>query len=226
MISLKKAGITYRSGLGLVSAEHFVALSEIDLEVFSGETIGVIGRNGSGKSTLLRLLARIYQPDCGTAIYNTSRIPLLSLSLGFDPELSGEDNALLSSMLLGASLKQAKNCLHNIFEFSELGRFIEKPVKTYSSGMRARLGFSVALQMQTDVLLIDEALAVGDSEFRRKSEKAIIEKISSNQTVVLVSHSIPEIVRICDRALWLEAGKIMAIGDPALVTEKYSECTS
>lgn len=225
LISLTDVGFTYRTLSGLFSIEKYQALKSISLEVFPGETLGVIGSNGSGKSTLLKVLARIYQPDEGEIVFNANKISLLSLALGFDARLSGVDNAILSSMLLGASLKEAKQKVAGIIDFSELGKFASHPVRTYSSGMRARLGFSVALNMKTDVLLIDEALAVGDAKFKAKSEKAIVEKLASSQTVVLVSHSGAQIKRLCDRAIWIEKGRIILSGETDFVTRKYAEAS-
>jgi lipopolysaccharide transport system ATP-binding protein len=221
LISLDGAGVAYKRSTGMLSSERFWALRDISLDINPGETLGVLGSNGSGKSTLLRLLARIYQPDAGSLRFSASKISLLSLSLGFDPELSGFDNAILSSMLLGATLREAKSKLDSIIAFSELGEFAAQPIKTYSSGMRSRLGFSVAINMNADVLLIDEALAVGDASFRKKSEEAILNLLSSDQTVVLVSHSIVQIVRLCDRAIWLKDGRLMADGDPESVAGQY-----
>lgn len=225
LIRLTDVGFTYRTLSGLFSIEKYQALKSISLEVFPGETLGVIGSNGSGKSTLLKVLARIYQPDEGEIVFNANKISLLSLALGFDARLSGVDNAILSSMLLGASLKEAKQKVAGIIDFSELGKFASHPVRTYSSGMRARLGFSVALNMKTDVLLIDEALAVGDAKFKAKSEKAIVEKLASSQTVVLVSHSGAQIKRLCDRAIWIEKGRIILSGETDFVTRKYAEAS-
>jgi lipopolysaccharide transport system ATP-binding protein len=206
-----------------MTIEKYQALKSINFEVLPGETLGVIGSNGSGKSTLLKILASIYQPDEGEIIFNARKISLLSLALGFDPRLSGLDNAVFSSMLLGATLKEAKEKVPGIVEFSELGESASHPVRTYSSGMRARLGFSVALNMQADVLLIDEALAVGDAHFTKKSEKAIVKKVTSSQTVVLVSHSAEQITRLCDRAIWIDKGEIKLVGDAGLVTEVYTK---
>jgi len=225
LIALKDVGFTYKTLEGMLKVVRFQALNSIDLAVFPGETLGVIGSNGSGKSTLLKILARIYRPDTGSIVFNTKKISLLSLGLGFDPNLSGVDNAILSSMLLGASLKESKRMVDRVVDFSELGEFAMRPVRTYSSGMRARLGFSVALNMHADVLLIDEALAVGDANFRVKSERAIVEKVTSSQTVVLVSHSEAQIKRLCDRAIWIDKGRIAQEGDPALVAKKYGEST-
>jgi lipopolysaccharide transport system ATP-binding protein len=222
LISLKNAGITYKTHTGLFSAKYFKALQNINLDIMAGETLGVIGANGSGKSTLLKLLARIYQPDFGTVRYRAKNVSLLSLSLGFNGELSARDNAILSSMLLGASFKEANQKLEKIIEFAELETFADNPLKTYSSGMRSRLGFSVALHMHTDVILIDEALAVGDAHFKAKSENALAKKISSDQTVVLVSHSAAQIIKLCDRAIWLKDGLIMGAGKPAKIADEYN----
>jgi lipopolysaccharide transport system ATP-binding protein len=222
LISLTEVGFTYKSLSGFFSTGKYKALSAINLEVFPGETLGVIGSNGSGKSTLLKVLAQVYWSDENAIVYNAKKISLLSLSLGFDARLSGFDNAILSSMLLGATFKEAKQKVEGIIDFSELGEFAGHTVRTYSSGMRARLGFSVALNMQADVLLIDEALAVGDAKFMAKSEKAIVEKVTSSQTVMLVSHSAAQINRLYDRAVWIEKGEIVLEGETDLVTQGYA----
>jgi len=226
LISLTDVGFTYRTLSGLFSIEKYQALKSINLDIRPGETLGIIGSNGSGKSTLLKVLARIYQPDEGRIEYRAKKISLLSLALGFDARLSGFDNAILSSMLLGATLKEAKEKVAGIIDFSELGEFASHPVRTYSSGMRARLGFSVALNMKADVLLIDEALAVGDAKFKAKSEKAIVERVTSSQTVVLVSHSGAQINRLCDRAVWVEKGEIVFSGETEVVTKMYAEAST
>ena len=223
LISLTDVGFTYRTLSGLFSIEKYQALNSINLEIRPGEALGIIGSNGSGKSTLLKVLARIYEPDEGKIVYNANKISLLSLALGFDARLSGFDNAILSSMLLGATLREAKQKVEGIIEFSELGEFASHHVRTYSSGMRARLGFSVALNMKADVLLIDEALAVGDAKFKAKSEKAIVERVTSSQTVVLVSHSGAQINRLCDRAVWIEKGEIVEQGNTDFVTGQYAK---
>ena len=225
LISLREAGFTYKSLNGMFKVSRFQALKSINLDILPGETLGVIGSNGSGKSTLLKILAGIYRPDAGSIVFKAKKISLLSLALGFDARLSGVDNIILSSMLLGASLDEAKEKVEEIVEFSELKEFARQPVRTYSSGMRARLGFSVALNMQADVLLIDEALAVGDAKFKAKSEQAIVKRLTSSQTVVLVSHSARQIKRLCNRAVWIESGEIVLEGDPVMVTKKYSEAS-
>ncbi len=226
LIHLTDVGFTYKTLTGMLSVCKYQALKSINLDVFPGETLGVIGSNGSGKSTLLKILARIYKPDVGSILFKAKKISLLSLALGFDARLSGVDNAILSSMLLGASLKDAKQKVEEIIEFSELGEFAIHPVRTYSSGMRSRLGFSVALNMHTDILLIDEALAVGDAKFKAKCEQAIVKKLTSSQTVVLVSHSAAQINRLCDRVVWIEKGEIVLAGDTELVTRQYAKSVS
>lgn len=226
VISLSSVGVSYKMSAGLFATKCFSALEDISLDVLSGETLGVIGANGSGKSTLLKVLARIYQPDTGSMRCEVDRVSLLSLTLGFDPQLSGYDNAILSSMLLGASLGDAKKKLPRIIEFSELGELAGNPIKTYSSGMRARLGFSIALFMKSDVLLIDETLSVGDAHFQLKSEQAIMDRISSSQTVVLVSHSSPLIQRVCNRVIWLHQGRIRKLGKPDEVINAYLRATA
>ena len=226
LISLVDVGFTYKTLTGMFRVDKYQAMKSINIEVRPGETLGIIGSNGSGKSTLLKIQARIYRPDSGSIEFNAKKISLLSLALGFDARLSGIDNAILSSMLLGASHRDAKEKVEEIIEFSELKEFASHPVRTYSSGMRARLGFSVALNMKTDVLLIDEALAVGDAKFRAKSEKAIVKRLSSSQTVVLVSHFGEQINRLCDRAVWIEKGEIVMSGETDLVTRKYAETSA
>ena len=201
----------------------FWALEDVTLEIYRGETVGVIGRNGVGKSTLLRLLAGIVSPDRGTIRFEIPcHTSLLSLQVGFIPQLTGWENAVLSGMLLGMRRKKIEACMDEIIAFSELGEFINQPISAYSPGMRARLGFSVAFQADPDILLFDEALGVGDAEFREKSANAMRQKIRSNKTVVLVSHNEKTIRNLCDRAVWIEKGGARMIGDPDSVLEAYS----
>lgn len=224
LIKLRNVGLTYRTRTGIFSVDRFRALDGISFDLFPGETFGIVGGNGSGKSTLLRVLAGIYTPDTGTLEYNdVGRISLLSLGLGFAHELSGVENAIFGSMLLGASLSEARGKLEEIVEFAELGDFIRKPIRTYSSGMRSRLAFAVALKMETDVLLIDEVLAVGDAKFREKSEAALRQKINSGQAVVLVSHSLAQVKSLCNRVAWVHKGQIVYSGDAAETVKKYKE---
>jgi lipopolysaccharide transport system ATP-binding protein len=222
LLTLDKVAVSFRFRSGLFRTGTYPALKEISFSVKEGESLGIIGRNGAGKTTLLRLLAGVFKPDSGSLIrHRRIKVSLLSLQLGFDRQLTGRDNAILSGLLLGFSRRSILSHLDEIISFSELGDFIDLPVKTYSSGMSARLGFSVALKMSPDILLIDEVLGVGDNNFRDKSATAMREKIKSNQTVILVSHSSSEIKNLCDRAVWIEKGITKMVGDSASVVDTY-----
>lgn len=221
LISLYNVGVKFRQRLSFFRHKYHNALTGINLEVHTGETLGIIGRNGCGKSTLLKVLAGILSPDSGVVDTRNNKVSLQTLAAGFDQELSGEDNAVISSMLLGHSRKGAIGNLTKINKFAELEDSFYEPVKTYSSGMRARLGFAVAITMHADVLLVDEVLGVGDANFKQKAENAILDKINSEQTVVFVSHSSGQIQRLCDRVVWLEKGEITLEGETKYVMEKY-----
>jgi lipopolysaccharide transport system ATP-binding protein len=221
IVDLIDVGLDYRQRHAFFRHSSFTALQHVSFSIQEGETLGIIGDNGSGKSTMLRVLAGIYTPDRGEIIRRCHGISLLSLGAGFDPELSGRSNALILGMFLGSRKAAVLSRMDEIIEFSELGAFASKPLKTYSSGMRARLGFSVAITMHAGLLLIDEILSVGDAGFRAKAEDAMHKKISSDQTVVIVSHSIPQVNRLCDRVVWLDDGQVRDIGDSGGVTEKY-----
>jgi lipopolysaccharide transport system ATP-binding protein len=199
-------------------------LEDISFEVFQGETVGIIGRNGSGKSTLLRLIAGVIAPDRGTvACFGPPPIKL-SLNAGWVPLLSGRTNAMLRCMLLGLSRSEATQKIEAIHQFSELTTKFEEPVATYSTGMRARLGFSIALQVPAQSILVDEALGVGDAQFRAKSTAALRSLVAEeNRTVVIVSHSANAIENLCERAVWLDQGKVKAIGPSAEVVEAYTK---
>lgn len=205
VISLKNISVIYRQhGSFFKKGADFYALKNISLDLYRGEILGVIGKNGAGKTTLLKVIAGIIKPDAGTIVNNGVSVSLLALQAGFDPELSGADNVILGGMLLGYSKAQVLAQLENIKSFSGLENFMQQPIKTYSSGMRTRLGFSLAMYMSSDVLLLDEVLSVGDKEFRAKAERAMVTKMSSlQQTVVFVSHSEQQVVRLCDRVLEL-----------------------
>jgi lipopolysaccharide transport system ATP-binding protein len=206
IISLKDVGVRYKRRGGIFrKAQYFQAIKGINLDIHRGETLGLVGRNGAGKSTLLRVIAGIIQPDEGVMINRGVSVSLLALQAGFDPELSGRDNAIISGMLMGYLRRQVEAKLEEITEFSELGDFMHQPVKTYSSGMRSRLGFAVAMHVMPDVLLLDEILSVGDASFRKKAESEMMKKLHSNQTVVLVSHSEDQIDRVCDRKITLSS---------------------
>jgi len=222
IIELKNVAVNYKERKSFFKTEEYQALKDITFDVFKGETLGVIGRNGSGKSTLLRLLAGIIKPDAGEVIHHTRSVSLMALAAGFDQNLSGRQNALISGMLIGHTKKEMKESLDKVKMFSELGGFFEKPVKTYSSGMRARLGFSIAMYTSPDVLLIDEVLAVGDASFREKAENAITQKINSEITVILVSHSEAQMNRLCNRVVWIEEGIVRKEGAAKELFAKYN----
>ncbi|MCP5419532.1 MAG: ABC transporter ATP-binding protein [Gammaproteobacteria bacterium] len=221
ILSLRNVGAFYWRRSGYLRKEHFWALKDVSFDLYQGESLGIIGRNGAGKSTLLKLLAGIISPDKGKLINYGFTTTLLSLQLGFLPNLSGRENAILSGMLLGMKRKEIEKRLSYIQEFSELDDFFDQPINTYSSGMRARLGFSVAFQLDPDVLLIDEILGVGDADFRKKSEAVMREKIRSDKTIVLVSHSAATVRQLCNRTVWIENGETKAEGETAEVLRSY-----
>jgi len=208
------------SGAG--GGDHHV-LNDLDLEIQQGERIGLVGRNGAGKSTLLRIIGGIYPPAGGTVWRDPKKtVALLSLGLGFKGDLSGRDNALLAAMLQGMTRREAKQRLDAIGEFTELGEFYEQPVKTYSSGMRSRLGFATGLLLDTDILLLDEILAVGDQGFRQKAREALKDRLSPDKTVILVHHMEQAIKETCHRAVWLEQGRVRDDGSVAEVLAAYA----
>lgn len=225
-LSLKNVGVKY----GLQKAnfrkktKEFWALKDVSFDLYQGETLGILGSNGAGKSTLLKVLAGIITIDRGWfKMEENFHVQLLTLGLGFEAPLSGRMNAVLSGMLLGKSRQYMEKRLEQIIEFSELGDFIDQPIYTYSSGMMTRLGFAVALEAQCDVLLIDEALAVGDGHFQQKSAAAIQQLMASKKTLVLVSHSIAEIQKFCKRAVWIDQGATKAIGPVEEIYEQYEK---
>jgi lipopolysaccharide transport system ATP-binding protein len=220
VISLKNVGFSYSQRKKFRLTKKRV-LKDVSFDIYRGETVGIIGKNGSGKSTILKLLAGIYEPDEGIINKYHNKVSLQTLSAGFDVELSGRDNALMGAMLLGHSKKSAQAKLKEIKSVSELNHDFNEPVKTYSSGMRARLGFATAITMETDVLLIDEVLGVGDSAFRIKAESIIINKTKSNMTVIIVSHASEEIERLCNRVIYINQGSVQMIGDGQEVLEAY-----
>lgn len=221
VISLRHVGVSYTHHIGPFKRRRFWALNDVSLDLFHGETLGIVGRNGAGKSSLLRILAGIIRPDRGRVIHNGHRAALLSLQLGFAPNLSGRENACLSGIIMGLSRKEIGRRMDRIQEFAELGDFMDQPLKTYSTGMRARLGFAVALESHPDILLIDEVLGVGDGEFREKSSNALRQLIRSNKTVVLVSHHVETVRQLCDRAVWIEDRISKTQGDVDKVLAEY-----
>ncbi len=208
VFSLSGVGLSYRTAASLPwRRKEFWALEDVSFEVFRGETVGVIGRNGAGKSSLLRVLAGILDPDRGIIQRGTVTCTMLAFGAGFEARLSGRQNIVLSGLQLGMSLARVRSKEAEIAELADLGSFIDEPVHTYSTGMRARLGFAIAYFVETDVLLIDEALATGDESFRRKATKLIKERIRSNLTVIIVSHSMALMEELCDRIVQIEDGR-------------------
>ncbi|BAU33123.1 ABC transporter ATP-binding protein [Microcella alkaliphila] len=202
-------------------AEDFWAVRDVSFDVPKGATFGLIGRNGSGKSTLLKCLARILHPDEGSITMKGKAASLLEVGSGFHPELSGRENVFLNGSILGLSKKEITARFDEIVEFSGVEKFIDQPVKNYSSGMYVRLGFSVAIHVQPDILVVDEVLAVGDGAFKKKSQDKFIEFTKSGRTVILVTHSLAQVRDMCDQVAWLDQGKLAAVGDAVEVTKQY-----
>jgi len=224
LLELDKVSMSYQSSKATFDHGVHHVLDGVSLKLYENETLGIIGRNGVGKTSMLRIMAGILAPNSGTVRTMPGKISsLLSIGLGFRRDLSGRDNALLSAMLQGSSKKRAEGFLEEIKEFSELGDSFEEPVKTYSSGMKSRLGFTTGLMTHVDVLLIDEALSVGDAQFKTKALSAMKERIVGDQTVVFVSHSESQVEALCDRAIWIDEGKIRAEGETGVVLEAYAE---
>ena len=204
--------------------EYFEALKDISFDLPKGEIWGIIGKNGSGKSTLLNTIAGIFSPDDGNIDLCGNKVSLQSIGVGFQTELSGRENILLGGLLLGFTKEEVSEKVDEIIEFSELGRFIDMPVRTYSSGMYSKLAFSITAFLETDIILIDEVLSVGDEHFRKKSLKKMKSLINdANRTVLMVSHSIATLKELCTRVMWLHNGEIKMIGEPEEVLKQYEE---
>lgn len=208
-------------------SEVFEAVRGVSFSVPKGEILGIVGKNGSGKSTMLRAIAGIFSPDEGTIDLHGNSVSLLSIGVGFQKDLSGRENIILSGMLLGFSEEQIRAKMDEIIKFANLGRFIDMPVKTYSSGMHSKLAFSITAILESDIMLIDEVLSVGDAKFKKKSYRKMKELISDdNRTVVIVSHSSETLRKLCTSVLWLHDGEIRMQGDPGEVLEAYEEFMS
>ena len=202
--------------------DRFVAVKGISFYVREGEILGIIGKNGSGKSTTLNALAGIFSPDSGSIDLNGHSISLLSIGVGFIREMTGRENITLSGMLLGFTEEQVKAKEQEIIDFAEIGEFIDMPVRTYSSGMYSKLAFSITAILETDIMLIDEVLSVGDQKFKKKSYEKMKSLISNkDRTVVIVSHSIESLKQLCDTVMWMHEGQIKRIGDPNEVLDEY-----
>jgi lipopolysaccharide transport system ATP-binding protein len=201
--------------------EELEVLRGIDMQVFPGECVAVIGRNGAGKSTMLSLLARVYKPSSGSIEVKGRIAPLLELGAGFHPDLTGIENVFFNGIILGLTRKEIRERMDEIVAFSELERHIDSPVRTYSSGMLARLGFSVAMHVDAEVLLIDEVLAVGDFEFERKCFAKIDQFKANGGTILFVSHEMPDVRRVATRCVWLQKGVIQREGTPDEIIPLY-----
>jgi lipopolysaccharide transport system ATP-binding protein len=222
LMSLSNVGLKYDVKTGGFGVKEYWALKDISLKLYHGECLGVIGRNGVGKSSLLKILAGILAPDIGSVDksedFNTS---LLSLQLGFSANLTGRENAMLSGMLLGLSSESIREKLPDVAAFAELDDFFDAPLSTYSSGMKARLGFAISMLARPELLLIDEILGVGDAQFKVKSNNAITEWLRSDKTAVLVSHSVQTLKSLCDRLVWIENGITVMEAETEIVIERF-----
>ena len=221
--SIKKSLLHFRRN----KVDEFQAIRHVSFNVRKGNILGIVGKNGSGKSTMLNAIAGIFAPDSGTIDLKGNSVSLLSIGVGFQRELTGRENIILSGMLLGFSEKAVRERMEEIIEFSELGKFIDAPVRTYSSGMYSKLAFSITAILETDIMLIDEVLSVGDARFKKKSYNKMKQLISDeNRTVVMVSHDTKTLDGLCDEILWLHDGEIKMYGNTKEVLEKYEEFMS
>ena len=207
---------------GKLNYNEFTALNNVSFTVKKGETIGLIGRNGAGKSTLLKVISGILKPTSGSVTVRGNIVPMLELGSGFDFDLTGRENIFLNGAILGYDEDFLKEKYDEILEFSELGKFIEAPIRNYSSGMLARLAFSVAAIVKPEILIVDEILSVGDTAFQEKSRNRMLELMGGGTTVLFVSHSIEQIKEMCRRVVWLEQGQIKMIGVADEVCDAYA----
>lgn len=206
---------------GKLFINKFYALNDVSFSIKRGESVALIGRNGSGKSTMLKCIAGVLEPTKGSIGINGSVAPMIELGAGFDPDLTARENIFLNGAVLGYDRKYMQQHFDSIIEFSELGDFVDVPIKNFSSGMIARLGFAIATEVKADILIVDEVLAVGDYEFQQKCLKRMDEMISGDTTLIFVSHDINIVRRICKRAIWLDGGKIMMDADASIVCNEY-----
>ena len=205
-------------------AKEFVAVKGVSFSVEEGEVVGIVGKNGSGKSTMLRSIAGVFSPNSGSIDIKGHSVSLMAIGVGFEKKLSGRENIMLSGLLLGFTEKQVREKMDAIIEFSELGDFIDRPVKTYSSGMHSKLAFSITAMLETDIMLIDEVLSVGDVKFKKKSYQKLKQLIQDKtRTVLIVSHTSETLRKLCSKILWLHEGELRMYGDVEPVLKEYEE---
>jgi lipopolysaccharide transport system ATP-binding protein len=203
--------------------QEFIALKDISLEIKQGESWGFVGRNGSGKSTLLKVVTEIIRPYKGKITVDGTIAPLLELGAGFDPELTGRENIIMNGLILGMSEQEIRSRFDEIVDFAEIEQFLDVPLKNYSSGMKARLGFSVATSARADILIADEVLATGDKAFQNKCEKRMSSLLADGTTLLYVSHSMAAVRKMCNKALWLDSGEVRMSGDAEPVLKAYED---
>ena len=206
-----------------IQYNEFWALKNVSFSVEKGDRVGILGLNGAGKSTLLKVISGVFKPTEGHVDKHGKMVPLLELGAGFDPQYTGKENIYLYGAMLGYTKKFIDSKYDEIVESSELQKFMDVPVKNYSSGMKSRLGFSIATVVEPKILILDEVLSVGDAKFRKKSEKKIMSMFDSGVTVLFVSHSLEQVQRLCNKAMILEKGKLIAYGDIDPISEQYSK---
>ena len=206
-----------------IKYNEFWALQNVSFTVEKGDRVGILGLNGAGKSTLLKVIAGVFKPTEGSVTKHGKMVPLLELGAGFDPQYTGKENIYLYGAMLGYSKEFIDEKYDEIVKFSELKDFIDVPIKNYSSGMKSRLGFSIATVVSPKILILDEVLSVGDAKFRKKSEKKVLSMFDSGVTVLFVSHSLAQVKRICNKAMILEKGKLIAYGDIDEISEQYEK---
>lgn len=212
--TIKRLKKTYKKDL-------FIAIRNVSFSIKKGESFAILGSNGSGKSTILKIISGIYKATKGNVLVNGTIAPMIELGAGFDLELTARENVYLNGAVLGYSREFMNKNFNEIIDFAELWDFIDVPVKNLSSGMQARLGFSIATIVEPDILIVDEILSVGDAHFQEKCEKKLADMIARGTTLVLVSHSIEQVLKVCNRAVWINKGELMKIGDVNVVCEEY-----
>lgn len=208
-----------------IKKDSFQALRDVSFSVNKGDRVGILGLNGAGKSTLMKVIAGVFEPTVGNVYKSGVIAPMIELGAGFDMQYTGAENIFLYGAVLGHSRKYMQEKYNEIVEFSELGDFIDVPLKNYSSGMKARLGFSIATMVKPDILILDEVLSVGDAKFKKKSEEKLRSMMDENTTVLFVSHNLAQVRRICNKAMILEKGRLIAYGDIEEIASRYEEMT-